>query len=41
MANAMMKSIESPIDKDNIVQTSKNMSWDNYAKAILNRPYAN
>ncbi len=41
MAQAMLRSLENPINKDNIAQTSKNMSWDNYARAIIDHPYAN
>lgn len=35
MANEMLHSIESPIDRKNVAETSRNMSWENYAKAIL------
>ncbi len=35
MAQAMMKAIENPIPRNNVADTAKNMSWDNYAKAIL------
>lgn len=35
MADAMEKIITHPIERSNIVETSKQMSWDNYAKAIL------
>lgn len=37
MASAMIKSIEKPIDRDNVAASSKDMSWENYAKAIWNR----
>jgi glycosyltransferase involved in cell wall biosynthesis len=37
MAAAMIKSIEQPINRDNIEESSKDMSWENYAKAILRR----
>ncbi len=35
MTNAMNKAIEHPIDRNNVAATSKDMSWDNYAKEIL------
>ena len=35
MTKAMEKIISSPINRENLVKTSKDMSWDNYAKAIL------
>jgi glycosyltransferase involved in cell wall biosynthesis len=35
MAEVMEKSIESPIPGANVVATSAEMSWDNYAEAIL------
>ena len=35
MAAQMIKSIDNPIDRKNVASTSKNMSWDNYAKEIL------
>ena len=37
MADAMLKSIELPIPRENVKETSRDMSWGNYAKAILNR----
>lgn len=37
MAAAMIKSIEQPINRDNVAASSKDMSWENYAKAIWNR----
>jgi glycosyltransferase involved in cell wall biosynthesis len=33
---AMKKFIEHPIPKENITETVKNLSWNNYVKAILN-----
>ncbi|MGB3947499.1 MAG: glycosyltransferase [Bacteroidia bacterium] len=36
MAAAMIKSIEKPIDRENVAASSKDMSWENYAKAIWN-----
>ena len=35
MTNAMNKAIEKPIDRKNVAATSKDMSWDNYAREIL------
>jgi glycosyltransferase involved in cell wall biosynthesis len=35
MKEAMNKVIEKPIPTEHVVETSKNMSWDRYAKAIL------
>ena len=35
MAEVMLQSIDSPIPADNIYATSAEMSWDNYASAIL------
>ncbi len=35
MASAMLRSIEKPIERKNIQETSKNMSWENYASVIL------
>ena len=35
MVAAMEKIISSPIDRENVSETSKEMSWENYAKAIL------
>lgn len=34
MAAAMIKSIEKPINRENVAASSKDMSWENYAKAI-------
>jgi glycosyltransferase involved in cell wall biosynthesis len=36
MAEQMLKFIDQPIDRNNVAQTAANMSWENYAKAILN-----
>ena len=36
MADAMIKSIEKPIPREHVEETSREMSWTNYAKAILN-----
>jgi glycosyltransferase involved in cell wall biosynthesis len=36
MAEVMIKSIEKPIPRDHVAETSREMSWLNYAKAILN-----
>lgn len=35
MAEVMLKSIASPIKRENVAATSKEMSWENYAKEIL------
>jgi len=35
MAGAMRKAIEKPIPRENVSETSRKMSWENYAKAIL------
>ena len=35
MAEIMIKSIESPIDRQHVAETSKDMSWANYANEIL------
>ncbi len=37
MAQKMNQFIEKPISPKNIAETAKKMSWENYAKAILNR----
>jgi len=37
MSRAMIRAIEEPIPRENIEETSRNMSWENYAKSILNR----
>jgi glycosyltransferase involved in cell wall biosynthesis len=37
MAQAMLNSIEKPIPKEHVTETSKNMSWDIYARAILDK----
>jgi hypothetical protein len=36
MAKVMIKSIEQPIPREHVAETSKEMSWTNYANAILN-----
>ncbi len=35
MAEVMRKAIEHPIPRKNVAETSKDMSWDNYAREIL------
>lgn len=35
MAEQMIRAIEQPIDRNNVAATSKDMSWDNYAREIL------
>ncbi len=37
MTNAMLKAIEKPINRENVSETASEMSWENYAKAILKR----
>lgn len=37
MVRVMQKAIEKPIRREHVAETSKNMSWDNYAGEILNR----
>ena len=35
MAHQMLKFLEKPIDRQNVTETAKHFSWQNYAKAIL------
>ena len=35
MAAQMIKAIEQPIDRNNVEEATKKMSWENYSKAIL------
>ena len=35
MGKAMIKSIETPINRENVAETSSEMSWENYANEIL------
>jgi len=35
MAAQMIKAIEQPIDRNNVVKATEKMSWENYSKAIL------
>jgi len=37
MALQMERSIEHPINRDNISEKTKEFSWENYCKAILNK----
>jgi glycosyltransferase involved in cell wall biosynthesis len=37
MAEVMLKSIEKPIKRQNVAQSAEKLSWENYAKAILNK----
>jgi glycosyltransferase involved in cell wall biosynthesis len=37
MAAQMLRFVEQPIPRSNVAETSKKLSWANYAKAILNR----
>lgn len=36
MAEQMLKMIEKPIPRENVAKVAANMSWENYAQAILN-----
>jgi len=35
MAEQMLKFVENPIPRENVAQTAANMSWENYAEAIV------
>jgi hypothetical protein len=35
MAGIMIKAIEHPIDRSNVEEATKEMSWEKYAAAIL------
>ncbi len=35
MANEMIHIFDSPIDRKNVAETAKHLSWENYAKAII------
>ncbi|MBL0315853.1 MAG: glycosyltransferase [Flavobacteriales bacterium] len=35
MARVMLKFLDQPVDRNNVTQSTKEMSWTNYAKAIL------
>jgi glycosyltransferase involved in cell wall biosynthesis len=35
MADAMRRILEKPIDRNNIAESARDMSWENYAKAII------
>ena len=37
MAEQFIRFMENPIDRENVKETTKEMSWANYAKAILNK----
>lgn len=37
MAEVMLKSIEKPIERQNVAQSAEKLSWENYAKAILKK----
>lgn len=37
MAEAMLKSVEQPINSENVARTASEMSWRNYATAIISR----
>jgi glycosyltransferase involved in cell wall biosynthesis len=36
MAEQMLRFLDAPIPKSNVAETTKELSWDNYAKTILN-----
>jgi glycosyltransferase involved in cell wall biosynthesis len=36
MAQVMLKAVEHPIPKEHVAEAAKNMSWENYARSILN-----
>jgi glycosyltransferase involved in cell wall biosynthesis len=36
MAAEMIHMIEAPVDRANVAETSSHLSWENYAKTILN-----
>jgi glycosyltransferase involved in cell wall biosynthesis len=37
MARVMLKFLEQPIPRENIDETAKELSWQNYALAVLGR----
>lgn len=37
MADQMLKFLDHPIPRENVAESTRNMSWENYAAAILNR----
>jgi glycosyltransferase involved in cell wall biosynthesis len=37
MAKEMIHMLDEPIDRNNVAETAKHLSWENYAKAILNK----
>jgi hypothetical protein len=37
MAKEMIHMLDEPIDRNNVAETAKHLSWKNYAKAILNK----
>ena len=37
MAKEMIHMLDKPIDRNNVSETAKHLSWENYAKAILNK----
>ncbi len=36
MAAEMIHMIEVPVNRTNVAETSRHLSWENYAKTILN-----
>lgn len=39
MTDQMRRLIDDPIDRENVTKSAKEMSWDNYVKAIINRDH--
>jgi glycosyltransferase involved in cell wall biosynthesis len=37
MTNVMLKFLQNPINRSNVVESAKDMSWENYAKAIMTK----
>jgi glycosyltransferase involved in cell wall biosynthesis len=37
MAEQMLRFLDSPLPGENVAQTAEKLSWENYAKAILNQ----
>jgi glycosyltransferase involved in cell wall biosynthesis len=35
MAHVMLRYLDAPLPSDHVVESTKSMSWDNYAKAIM------
>ena len=39
MSKVMLKALENPIDRNNVAETAKTMSWENYVKTIIEHIY--